>query len=109
MKKAIQQEFPPGWNEKKVRELIAYYDNQTDEEGAAEIEAADAAPGETWMAVQSALQHGHRGLPGGATLARLLRAHRRASQRTGTTFPTEDPDGFIPSGTVGLPPRRQPP
>jgi hypothetical protein len=50
------------------------------------------APGETWMAVQSALQHGHRGLPGGATLARLLRAHRCASQRTGAIFPMEDPD-----------------
>jgi hypothetical protein len=32
--------FPPGWDEKKVQELIAYYDQQTDEEVAAEIEAA---------------------------------------------------------------------
>ena len=32
--------FPPGWDEKKVREVIAYYDQQTDEEIAAEIDAA---------------------------------------------------------------------
>jgi hypothetical protein len=33
------------------------------------------APGETWKAVNAALCNGNRGLPGGATLARLLRAH----------------------------------
>ena len=32
--------FPSGWDEKKVREVIAYYDQQTDEEVAAEIDAA---------------------------------------------------------------------
>jgi hypothetical protein len=36
----IKQRFPPGWNEKRVRELIDYYDNQSEEERAAEIEAA---------------------------------------------------------------------
>ena len=41
--------------------------------------------------LQSALQHGHRGLPGGATLARLLRAHRRPEPSTGAVFPSEDP------------------
>jgi hypothetical protein len=35
-----------------------------------------AAPGETWMAVQIALQQGRRGLPGGTTLPRLLAEHR---------------------------------
>jgi hypothetical protein len=35
------------------------------------------APGETWGAVASALWAGHRGLPGGDTLARLLRRHGR--------------------------------
>jgi hypothetical protein len=34
------------------------------------------APGETWMAVQMALAKGHRGLPGGSSLARLLGAER---------------------------------
>src|SRR5262249_50694591 len=34
------------------------------------------APGETWMGVDVALKQGHRGLPGGSSLARLLRQHR---------------------------------
>jgi hypothetical protein len=55
MKNATKQRFPPGWNEKKVRDLIRYYDNQTEDEGAAEIETADEAPGETWMSVPTAL------------------------------------------------------
>ena len=50
MKHAPGQKFPRGWNEKKVRDLIAFYDKQTEEEGVAEIEAAPAAP-ETWMSV----------------------------------------------------------
>ena len=34
-----QNTFPPGWDEKRVRELIEYYDSQTEEEVVAEIEA----------------------------------------------------------------------
>jgi DNA-binding XRE family transcriptional regulator len=34
------------------------------------------APGETWAAVESALQRGCRGLPGGSSLYRLLKEHR---------------------------------
>jgi len=34
------------------------------------------APGETWMAVQAALQQGNRGQPGGSSLAELLAQHR---------------------------------
>jgi hypothetical protein len=33
-------------------------------------------PGETWSAIDSALRQGHRGLPGGDGLARLLGRHR---------------------------------
>jgi hypothetical protein len=33
-------------------------------------------PGETWLAVQSALDQGTRGLPGGSSLAQLLQEHR---------------------------------
>jgi hypothetical protein len=39
----------------------------------------DGAPGETWRAVNSALQHGHRGLPGGSSLRRLLQRHRKTA------------------------------
>jgi hypothetical protein len=35
------------------------------------------APQENWGAINSALWAGHRGLPGGETLARLLRRHGR--------------------------------
>lgn len=55
MKQKIKQEYPSGWNEKKVRAVIAHYDQQTDEEGAAEIENAAEAPGETWMSVPTEL------------------------------------------------------
>jgi hypothetical protein len=40
------------------------------------------APGETWIAIDQALQKGHRGLPGGSSLAQLLVAHRALRQRT---------------------------
>ena len=35
-----QNEFPPGWNEEKVQSVIAYYDQQTEDEAVAEAEDA---------------------------------------------------------------------
>ncbi len=35
-----QNEFPPGWDEQRVRALIAHYENQSEEEAVAEDEAA---------------------------------------------------------------------
>jgi hypothetical protein len=32
--------FPLGWDEQRVRELLAHYENQTEEEAVAEDEAA---------------------------------------------------------------------
>ena len=55
MKKKQKQEYPPGWNEKRVREVIDYYENQTDEEHLAEIEAALRAENITMMAVPTEL------------------------------------------------------
>jgi hypothetical protein len=43
--------FPPGWNEKRVREVIAHYENQTEEKQAAEIEAALQGQNITMMAI----------------------------------------------------------
>jgi hypothetical protein len=34
-----KQVFPWGWNEKRVRKVIDYYENQTEEEELAEYEA----------------------------------------------------------------------
>jgi hypothetical protein len=55
MKQATRQKFPPGWNEKKVLAVIAHYDQQTEDEGAAEIESAPEASGETWVSVPTEL------------------------------------------------------
>ncbi len=40
------------------------------------------APGETWLAVETALSKGGRGLPGGSSLVRLLIKNRGASKRS---------------------------
>jgi hypothetical protein len=39
------------------------------------------APGETWLAVEMALTKGHRSLPGGSSLPRLLAAERGWTRR----------------------------
>lgn len=33
-------DFPAGWDERRVRDTLEHYENQTDEEAAAEHEAA---------------------------------------------------------------------
>ena len=35
-----ESKFPPGWDEKRVRKIIAHYEQQTEEEALAEDEAA---------------------------------------------------------------------
>ena len=35
-----QNEFPPGWNEERVQSVIAYYDQQTEDEAVSEAEEA---------------------------------------------------------------------
>ncbi|MBI3822062.1 MAG: hypothetical protein HY289_05200 [Planctomycetes bacterium] len=55
MKKKQKQKYPPGWDEKRVRAVIDYYENQTDEEHLAEIEAAQRAENITMMAVPTEL------------------------------------------------------
>lgn len=37
-------EFPSGWDERRVREVLEHYENQTDEEAVAEHEAALSSP-----------------------------------------------------------------
>ncbi len=50
-----EQAFPPGWDEKRVKELIAHYENQTEDEEFADIEAARAAEDVTLMAIPTEL------------------------------------------------------
>jgi hypothetical protein len=50
-----EQKFPPGWNEERVRQVIAHYEDQTEDEQFAEIEAAREAEDITMMAVPTEL------------------------------------------------------
>jgi hypothetical protein len=50
-----KQTFPPGWDEKRIQELIAHYENQTEDEEFAEIEAAREAEDVTLMAIPTEL------------------------------------------------------
>ena len=49
------QKFPPGWDEERVREVLAHYESQGEDEQFAEIEAAREADGTIMMAVPTEL------------------------------------------------------
>ncbi len=48
-------EYPPGWDEARVRRVLAHYEQQTEEEAVAEDEAVYEAPGQTVMEVPNDL------------------------------------------------------
>ena len=50
-----KQKFPPGWDEQRVKEMIARYENQTEDEEFADIEAAREAEDITLMAIPTEL------------------------------------------------------
>lgn len=50
------QHFPAGWDEQRVQEVLAHYENQTEDEQFAEIEAAREAESVTLMAVPTELE-----------------------------------------------------
>jgi hypothetical protein len=50
-----QQNFPPDWDEKRVHEVIAHYENQTQDGEFAEIAAAFEAKNTTLMAIPTEL------------------------------------------------------
>lgn len=49
------QGFPPGWDEERVRKVLAHYENQTEEQALAEDEVAYDAKGQTVMIVPTEL------------------------------------------------------
>lgn len=49
------QRFPQGWDESRVRQVIAHYEDQTEDEPTEEIEAALQDAGVTLIAVPSEL------------------------------------------------------
>lgn len=46
-----QDRFPPGWDEERVRRVLAHYEEQTETEAVAEDEAALTDPTRTVMEV----------------------------------------------------------
>lgn len=48
-------DLPPGWDEQRIRDLLDYYESQSNEEAAAEHEAALANPEHTLMEVPAEL------------------------------------------------------
>jgi hypothetical protein len=50
-----QSNFPPGWNEKRVRDVLAHYEAQTEEEAVAEDEAAAENPSQAFMGIPTEL------------------------------------------------------
>ena len=47
--------FPPGWDEEKVKRVIDYYDNQTEDEAVAEDEAIEDSLEQTTMQIPNNL------------------------------------------------------
>lgn len=50
-----QSKFPPGWDKKRVEEVLAHYESQSEEEAVAEDEAAFEAIGQTVMEIPTDL------------------------------------------------------
>jgi hypothetical protein len=50
-----QTNFPPGWDEERVRKVLRHYEEQTEEEATAEDEAAFEDRDQTFMEVPNDL------------------------------------------------------
>jgi hypothetical protein len=50
-KSSKKSKFPKGWNEAKVRQVIAHYENQSEEEAAAEDDKIFANNRSTYMQI----------------------------------------------------------
>jgi len=55
MRQMKQGNFPPGWDEDRVHEVLAHYEAQTEDEAVAEDEAAFEDEGQTFMEIPNAL------------------------------------------------------
>lgn len=53
--KIRQSKFPPGWDEERVRRVLAHYEQQTEEEAVAEDEAAFEDRAQTTMEIPQEL------------------------------------------------------
>ena len=50
-----QSRFPKGWDEDRVRQVLAHYESQSEEEAIAEDEAAWEDSGQTFMEIPNDL------------------------------------------------------
>jgi hypothetical protein len=50
-----ESKFPPGWDESRVRKVLAHYEKQTEDEAVAEDEAAFEDSGQTFMEIPNDL------------------------------------------------------
>lgn len=50
-----QTKFPPGWDEERVRKVLAHYEEQTEDEAVAEDEAAFEQQDQTIMEIPNEL------------------------------------------------------
>jgi hypothetical protein len=50
-----QSRFPPGWDEKRVQEVITHYETQTEDEAVAEDEAAFVDSSQTVIVIPKEL------------------------------------------------------
>lgn len=51
----MSNKFPPGWDEERVRRVLAHYEQQTEEEAVAEDEAAFEQKGQVFIAIPNEL------------------------------------------------------
>ena len=51
----MSNNYPPGWDEERVRRVLAHYEQQTKEEAVAEDEAAFEQEGQTFVEVPNEL------------------------------------------------------
>jgi len=51
----MSDKFPQGWDEERVRRVLAHYEQQTEEEAVAEDEAAFEQEGQTFIAISNEL------------------------------------------------------
>ena len=50
-----QSKFPPGWDEERVQEVLAHYEQQTEDEAVAEDEAAFGDSSQTVIEIPNEL------------------------------------------------------
>lgn len=81
-KPRVNQKFPPGWNESRVRRVLDHYESQTDVEAATEIRSALE---NTTMEVPTALVPVVRELIAKRKFARARAAKRRSATPQSTS------------------------